>query len=55
LLAIERLIPGYSLQPFPHRLEDTTTGGTLTIRPHLHDCDGRFIARMIRTTSTADV
>jgi 16S rRNA (cytosine967-C5)-methyltransferase len=41
--------PGFQLQPFPHPLEDTTTGGTLTIWPHLHDCDGRFIARMIRS------
>jgi 16S rRNA (cytosine967-C5)-methyltransferase len=44
----------YQLQPFPHPLEDTTTGGTLLIWPHLHDCDGRFIARMIRSTSPAD-
>ena len=42
--------PDYQLQPFPHPLEDTTTGGTLLIWPHLHDCDGRFIARMIRST-----
>ena len=41
--------PAYQLQPFPHPLEDTTTGGTLLIWPHLHDCDGRFIARMIRS------
>jgi 16S rRNA (cytosine967-C5)-methyltransferase len=46
--------PDYQLQPFPHPLEDTTTGGTLLIWPHLHDCDGRFIARMIRTTSPPD-
>ena len=43
--------PGFQLQPFPHPLEDTTTGGTVTIWPHLHDCDGRFIARMIRSGS----
>jgi 16S rRNA (cytosine967-C5)-methyltransferase len=43
----------YQLQPFPHPLEDTTTGGTVLIWPHLHDCDGRFIARMIRSTSPA--
>ncbi len=41
----------YQLQPFPHPLEETTTGGTLLIWPHLHDCDGRFIARMIRGRS----
>ncbi len=45
--------PDYRLQPFPHPLEDTTTGGTLLIWPHLHDGDGRFIARMIRSTSPA--
>jgi 16S rRNA (cytosine967-C5)-methyltransferase len=45
--------PEYQLQPFPHPLEDTTTGGTLLIWPQLHDCDGRFIARMIRSTSAA--
>jgi 16S rRNA (cytosine967-C5)-methyltransferase len=45
--------PDYRLQPFPDPLEDTTTGGTLLIWPHLHDCDGRFIARMIRSTSPA--
>ncbi len=45
--------PEYQLQPFPHPLEETTTGGTLLIWPHLHDCDGRFIARMIRPTSHA--
>ena len=44
--------PGFQLQPFPHPLEDTTTGGTVTIWPHLHDCDGRFIARMIRSGSS---
>lgn len=45
--------PDYQLQPFPHPLEDTTIGGTVFIWPHLHDCDGRFIARMIRSTSPA--
>ena len=42
---------GFQLQPFPHPLEDTT-GGAVTIWPHLHDCDGRFIARMIRSGSS---
>jgi 16S rRNA (cytosine967-C5)-methyltransferase len=41
--------PDYQLQPFSHPLEETTTGGTLLIWPHLHDGDGRFIARMSRT------
>jgi 16S rRNA (cytosine967-C5)-methyltransferase len=40
--------PEFQLQGFPHPLEETTTGGTLPIWPHLHDCDGRFLARMIR-------
>jgi 16S rRNA (cytosine967-C5)-methyltransferase len=40
--------PGFQLQGFPHPLEETTTGGTLAIWPHLHDCDGRFLARMVR-------
>jgi 16S rRNA (cytosine967-C5)-methyltransferase len=44
--------PGFQLQPFPHPLEDTTTGGTLQVWPHLHDCDGRFIARMVRSASS---
>jgi hypothetical protein len=29
------------------------TVGTLLIWPHQHDGDGRFIARMIRSTSPA--
>ncbi len=40
--------PAFKLQPFPHPLEEATTNGTLAIWPHLHDCDARFIARMIR-------
>ena len=50
--AFLRSHPGFQLQPFPHPLEDTTTGGTLSIWPHLHDCDGRFIARMSRSNSS---
>jgi 16S rRNA (cytosine967-C5)-methyltransferase len=46
--------PDHQLQPFPHPLEETTTGGTLFIWPHLHDCDGRFIARMIRSRPTRE-
>ena len=42
--------PDFQLQPFPHPLEETTTTGTLLIWPHRHDCEGRFIARMIRQT-----
>jgi 16S rRNA (cytosine967-C5)-methyltransferase len=40
--------PDFRLQPFPHPLEEATTNGTLAIWPHVHDCDARFIARMIR-------
>ena len=40
--------PVFKLQPFPHPLEETTTSGTLAIWPHLHDCDARFIAKMVR-------
>jgi 16S rRNA (cytosine967-C5)-methyltransferase len=43
---------GFQLQPFPHPLEETTTGGTLLLWPHVYDGDGRFIARMIRTASS---
>jgi 16S rRNA (cytosine967-C5)-methyltransferase len=39
----------FRLQPFPHPLEDATTGGTVLIWPQTFDCDARFIARMIRT------
>jgi 16S rRNA (cytosine967-C5)-methyltransferase len=46
--AFLRSHPGFQLQPFPHPLEDTMTGGTLQVWPHRHDCDGRFIARMVR-------
>jgi 16S rRNA (cytosine967-C5)-methyltransferase len=45
--------PGFQLHPFRHPLEDTTTGGTVLIWPHLHDCDGRFIARMILSSPPA--
>ncbi|MGP0069083.1 MAG: RsmB/NOP family class I SAM-dependent RNA methyltransferase [Isosphaeraceae bacterium] len=38
----------FRLQPFPHPLEEATTNGTLALWPHIHDCDARFIARMIR-------
>ena len=43
--------PEFRLDPFPHPLEESTTGGTLQLWPHLHDCEARFIARMIRTTA----
>jgi 16S rRNA (cytosine967-C5)-methyltransferase len=39
----------FRLDPFPHPLEESTTPGTLQLWPHLHDCEARFIARMVRT------
>ncbi len=43
--------PEFRFDPFPHPLEESTTAGTLQIWPHLFDCEARFIARMVRTTS----
>ena len=40
--------PEFKLQPFPHPLEDATTGGTLQLWPQIHDGEARFIARMTR-------
>ncbi len=42
--------PEFRLDPFPHPLEEATTGGTLQLWPHLHDCEARFIARLVRRT-----
>ncbi len=44
--------PEFRLDPFPHPLEESTTAGTLQLWPHLHDCEARFVARMVRTTSS---
>jgi len=41
---------GFRLDPFPHPLEEGTTTGMLQIWPQFHDCETRFIARMVRTT-----
>jgi len=43
--------PEFSLQPFPHPLEESTTGGTLQLWPQIHEGDARFIARMVRSTT----
>ncbi|MGO9596968.1 MAG: RsmB/NOP family class I SAM-dependent RNA methyltransferase [Isosphaeraceae bacterium] len=43
--------PEFRLDPFPHPLEESTTRGTLQLWPHLHDCEARFVARMIKTES----
>jgi 16S rRNA (cytosine967-C5)-methyltransferase len=42
--------PEFRLDPFPHPLQESTTAGTLQLWPHLHDCEARFIARMVRKT-----
>jgi len=42
--------PEFSLDPFPHPLDDEETPGTLQLWPHIHDCEARFYARMVRTT-----
>jgi 16S rRNA (cytosine967-C5)-methyltransferase len=41
----------FQLEPFPHPLEEGTTGGMLQIWPQAHDCEARFIARMVRRAS----
>jgi 16S rRNA (cytosine967-C5)-methyltransferase len=41
----------FTLDPFPHPLENTTTGGTVQLWSHLIDGDSRFIARMIRSAA----
>jgi 16S rRNA (cytosine967-C5)-methyltransferase len=43
--------PEFTLQPFPHPLEEITTPGTVQIWPQIHDAEARFIARMIRRTA----
>jgi 16S rRNA (cytosine967-C5)-methyltransferase len=40
--------PEFRLEPFPHPLEESTTTGTLQFWPHLHDAEGRFVARMVK-------
>jgi 16S rRNA (cytosine967-C5)-methyltransferase len=43
--------PEFSLQPFPHPLDETTTQGTLQLWPQIHDADARFVAKMVRAMS----
>jgi 16S rRNA (cytosine967-C5)-methyltransferase len=43
--------PEFSLQPFPHPLEEATTEGTLQLWPQIHDSDARFTAKMVRSTA----
>ncbi|ODU00801.1 MAG: hypothetical protein ABS79_02740 [Planctomycetes bacterium SCN 63-9] len=40
--------PEFRLAPFPHPLDDTATDGMLQLWPQIHDCDARFIARLVR-------
>ncbi len=43
--------PEFSLEPFPHPLEESTTAGTLQLWPQIHEGDARFVARMVRSTA----
>ena len=44
--------PEFRLDPFPHPLEEGTTGGMIQIWPQGHDGEARFIARMVRQASS---
>lgn len=46
--------PEFRLDPFPHPLEDEETSGTVQLWPQIHDCEARFIARLVRTAKPAD-
>lgn len=41
--------PDFHLDPFPHPLEEEETTGIVHLWPQIHDCEARFIARLIRT------
>lgn len=45
--------PDFRLDPFPHPLEDDDTSGTVQLWPQLHDCEARFLARLVRTKKPA--
>jgi 16S rRNA (cytosine967-C5)-methyltransferase len=45
--------PEFGLEPFPHPLEEGTTSGMLQLWPQAHDCEARFIARMVRRANAA--
>jgi 16S rRNA (cytosine967-C5)-methyltransferase len=47
--------PEFTLQSFPHPLEDGKTAGTIQLWPQIHDGDARFIARMMRVVSPPKV
>jgi 16S rRNA (cytosine967-C5)-methyltransferase len=40
--------PDFQLQPFPHPLDEATTGGMLQLWPQIHDGEARFLAKMTR-------
>ncbi|WP_165249796.1 RsmB/NOP family class I SAM-dependent RNA methyltransferase [Paludisphaera soli] len=42
--------PGFRLDPFPHPLEEGETTGMLQLWPQAHDCEARFLARLVRST-----
>jgi 16S rRNA (cytosine967-C5)-methyltransferase len=44
--------PEFHLDAFPNPLEEGTTSGMLQIWPQAHDCEARFIARMVRQASS---
>jgi 16S rRNA (cytosine967-C5)-methyltransferase len=46
--------PEFQLDPFPHPLEEGTTGGMLQIWPQAHDGEARFIARLVRRANKQD-
>jgi 16S rRNA (cytosine967-C5)-methyltransferase len=46
--------PEFQLDPFPHPLEDGTTGGMLQVWPQAHDGEARFIARFLRRANTPE-
>jgi 16S rRNA (cytosine967-C5)-methyltransferase len=43
--------PEFTLQPFPHPLEDAKTSGTLQLWPQIHDGEARYIARLMRVVA----
>jgi 16S rRNA (cytosine967-C5)-methyltransferase len=45
--------PDFRLAPFLHPLEEAKTDGTLQLWPQVHDCDARFIARLVRVSKSA--
>jgi len=44
--------PEFQLDPFPNPLEEASTTGMFQVWPQVHDCEARFIARLIRKASS---